>query len=72
MTSTLARDASFVVRIWWEHPDRGTSVLRGFVQHVNSGDSISFDSFLSLESFIHKCTELPLDGNQSPTPETAT
>ncbi|NOZ49611.1 MAG: hypothetical protein GXP37_06105 [Chloroflexi bacterium] len=46
---------SFVVRIWTEPPTGKdpTSVWRGWVQHVRSGESVYIQSPQELLDFIH-------------------
>ena len=48
------RDASFVVRIWWERMDQGQVYWRGEVVHSLSRQSIFFDNLSTLVAFLER------------------
>jgi hypothetical protein len=51
------RNGSFVVRIWWEPgADPGSGHWRGWVQHVQNGEQISFEHMADLIAFIQRET----------------
>lgn len=59
MAQQKRRDASFVVRIWWEDRNRavtGSPVWRGQVQHAVSGESVGFHSVGELWDFLRRWT----------------
>ncbi|MBU0490896.1 MAG: hypothetical protein KKA73_25805 [Chloroflexi bacterium] len=58
MSSPTPRDASFIVRIWWEgrSPEPGALVWRGQVQHATSGESIGFCNMVELYEFLQRWT----------------
>lgn len=54
MAVSQLRDASFVVRIWWEYPTNGAPLLRGRVEHAPSGEAVYFEEFQTLVSFLYE------------------
>lgn len=65
MTTFAARDASFVVRIWWERPESGAPVLRGSVQHVLTGEIAYFDDLRALAVSIARWCGGPDAGGEA-------
>ena len=54
MPADLHRDASFIVRVWWErHIDAGP-LWRGQVVHAPTGQSRYFDQLEDLLTFIEQ------------------
>ncbi len=54
MTSPVRRDASFVIRIWWERGSKGPAVWRGQVVHVQTGQIAFFRRKDTLIAFIER------------------
>jgi hypothetical protein len=66
MTSHPRRDASFIIRIWWEYKDSdtvraastpvrdGNIRWRGRIAHAQSGQAIHFDDVHQALSFINR------------------
>ncbi len=56
MPANPARDASFIVRIWWEHGHQTGPLWRGQAVHAPSGTSRYFDRLCTLLAFIEEWT----------------
>ncbi len=58
MTQPTRRDASFIVRIWWEGRDQATDepIWRGQAQHAATGEAVSFRNLEQLGGFIRRWT----------------
>lgn len=54
MPKNPRRDASFVVRIWWERWGKGLVRWRGQVVHAETRQSAHFDSIPTLLAFLEK------------------
>lgn len=52
MNDSTLRETSFVVRVWWEHPNQAAPIFRGQVKDVLSGVSVYFDHLATLQDFI--------------------
>lgn len=52
--ANLHRDASFVVRIWWERRQDGSTLWRGQVVHAPTGEVRYFDQVEELVAFIER------------------
>lgn len=48
------RDASFVIRIWWERRSKRPAVWRGQIIHVQTGQTIFFQHEGVLIDFIQR------------------
>jgi len=61
MSLTRRRDASFIVRVWWEQRESAPPIWRGQVQHAASGQTAFFQTVGDLLRFIEHWT-----GNLTP------
>ena len=52
--ANLHRDASFVVRIWWEQRQEGPPLWRGQVVHAPTGETRYFDRVEDLVAFMEQ------------------
>ena len=69
MSQPTRRDASFVVRIWWEGRDQATDepIWRGRAQHAASGEAFSFRNLEQLGNFLrHWSGALTTEDNSPP------
>jgi len=64
----MRRDASFIVRIWWEGREQATAepIWRGQVQHAATGEAISFHNLEQLGTFFHRWTGALTTEHDSP------
>ncbi len=56
MTALYKRNASFVVRIWWEQKSRKLAVWRGQIIHVQTGQTFFIQDENALLNFIRRWT----------------
>ncbi len=54
MTPKVHRDASFIVRIWWEHGESGQIRWRGQAVHATTRQFVYFDDVPSLLTFLEQ------------------
>ena len=68
MTQPTRRDASFIVRIWWEGRDQATAepIWRGQAQHAATGEAISFRNLEQLGTFFRRWTGALTTEDDSP------
>ncbi len=59
----LRRDASFVIRIWWEECDQGF-LWRGQVIHAPTGEVLYLDQLEEILSFIQQWSGIAPGGEQ--------
>jgi isocitrate dehydrogenase kinase/phosphatase len=65
MPSNLQRDASFIVRIWWERRVGPESVWRGQVVHAQTRQAAYFNDVSVLINFIYRWTGAPQAGEEA-------
>jgi len=68
MPQQTSRDASFVVRIWWEDRNQYAEppIWRGQVQHAGSGEATGFRSMGELWNFLRRWTGAQTRESDSP------
>lgn len=54
MPNSPRRDASFVIRIWWEREAAGRVHWRGQATHAQTSQSVYFEEILSLVAFLER------------------
>jgi hypothetical protein len=66
MPTSPHRDASFIVRIWWEHGRGARPLWRGQVVHAWSSQARYFDQLPDLLAFIDEWTGItePAPGSE--------
>ncbi len=57
--ANLPRDASFVVRIWWEPRQEGPPLWRGQAIHTATNQGRYFERLEDLVAFVRKWTGIP-------------
>jgi hypothetical protein len=68
-SSTVQRDASFIVRIWWERRRWHPAIWRGQIIHVQTGQSCFFQSEADMTDFVRRWTgATPVSSHQEETP----
>ncbi len=54
MPRPIKRDASFIIRIWWERRSQESAVWRGQIIHVQTGQSRFLQNESTLIGFIRR------------------
>ncbi len=74
MTRSKAQAGQFLVRVWWETdvPSKESTLWRGYVRHIPSGEAVYVRTLEDLVAFIERWTgplsaSPPIDG-KPPTP----
>ena len=58
------RDASFIVRIWWERSHDQAAMWRGQIIHVQTGQTVFFQREQALMTFIRRCSGTKIPDNE--------
>lgn len=73
MAPSPYRNASFVVRIWWEASSGGQAFWRGQVVHASTGQHAYFDDLAALLDFLQRwagnLTAIPKGEEKRPPPD---
>jgi len=65
MPPLVKRDASFVIRIWWERRSQKPALWRGQIIHVQTGQTRFFQRENALASFIRRWTGMTGEGTDN-------